>query len=77
MTQSVKPLFGTYPYLRIAKKYGVDYGAVLAVAHAITYGDVVKSSLTDAEHLSDDLFMDIKDAALNFRDISLHGWDQS
>lgn len=28
----------SYPYLSIAKKYGLEYGDVLKIAHAATYG---------------------------------------
>lgn len=34
----VKPIFGSYPYLTIAKKYDLDYGDVLIVGDFMTHG---------------------------------------
>lgn len=32
---AVKPIFGTYPYLKISKEYGVPYADVLMMAEAV------------------------------------------
>lgn len=81
----VKPIFGSYPYLTIAKKYNVDYGDVLMCGEfylrdcetLIGREPYERIQQKLGEEKGDDFLIDVLNADLNFRNIKKMGWDQS
>ncbi len=60
----------SYPYLSIAKKHGVDYSTVLALADFATHGRGAGFYECDDSHLiTDAVLEDINDAARYFKGI--------